>query len=135
MLSDIKGNTITVGQTLVILPISGIQHVVKSGDTLQSIAKLHKGDLDEVLQYNNLAKNSKLAIGDVIVVPDGEVVSISSGSKSGTSGSKSSPAYVGYYMRPIVGDISKKLPFPANKFSLVLSLDTFEHINHFIFFH
>ena len=102
--NDIKGNTITVGQTLVILPISGVQHVVKSGDTLQSIAKLHKGDLDEVLQYNNLAKNSKLAVGDIVVVPDGEVVSISSGSsKSGTGGSKSTPTYSGYYMRPIVG--------------------------------
>lgn len=101
--NDIKGNTITPGQTLVILPISGVQHVVKSGDTLQSIAKLHKGDLDEVLQYNNLVKNSKLAVGDIIVVPDGEVISISSGTKSGTSGSKSTPTYSGYYMRPIVG--------------------------------
>lgn len=101
--NDIKGNTITPGQTLVILPISGVQHVVKSGDTIQSIAKLHKGDFDEILQYNNLTKSSKLAIGDIITVPDGEVLAISSGSKSVTSGSKSTPTYVGYYMRPIVG--------------------------------
>ncbi|MFZ2621207.1 MAG: peptidoglycan DD-metalloendopeptidase family protein [Minisyncoccia bacterium] len=104
--NDIKGNTITSGQTLVILPISGIQHIVKSGDTLQSIAKLHKGDLDEILQYNNLNKDDKLAIGDIIVVPDGEAVTIS-GSTSGGVGKTgpSYPVYAGYYMRPIIGGI------------------------------
>lgn len=101
--NDISGNSIKVGQTLVILPISGIQHVVKAGDTLQSIAKLHKGDLDEILQYNNLPRDAKLTVGDVIVVPDGESMSSpSSGSKS--SGSKS-PSYAGYYIRPIIGGV------------------------------
>ena len=105
--NDLKSDTISVGQTLVILPISGIQHKVKSGDTLQSIAKLHKGDLDEILQYNNLTSTSKLAIGDVIFIPDGEAVvtaSVSSGSGSGSVGS-SLPVYSGYYMRPIIGGI------------------------------
>jgi len=106
--NDIKGNTISVGQTLVILPISGIQHTVKSGDTLQSIAKLHKGDLNEILQYNNLTKDAKLAIGDIIVIPDGEatVTTSSSGTKTGTTKPSSSyPVYDGYYMRPIIGGI------------------------------
>ncbi len=104
--NDIKGNTISVGQTLVILPISGIQHSVKSGDTLQSIAKKYKGDVDEIMQYNNLTKSSKLKVGDIVVVPDGEVVSTgsTSGSSSGTK-APSYPVYEGYYMRPIVGGI------------------------------
>jgi len=66
--NNLSGNTITIGQTLVILPISGIQHTVKSGDTLTSIAKQYKGDLDEILQYNNLNIDAKLSIGDVIVI-------------------------------------------------------------------
>ena len=107
--NDLKNNTITVGQTLVILPISGIQHTVKKGDTLQSIAKLHKGDLDEILRYNNLSKDAKLAVGDIIIVPDGEAVSITiTPSKSGVGVSKSGPAYPvydGYYMRPVIGGI------------------------------
>jgi murein DD-endopeptidase MepM/ murein hydrolase activator NlpD len=104
--NDIKDSTISVGQTLVILPISGIQHTVKSGDTLQSIANKYKGSLDEILQYNNLSKNAKLAVGDIIVVPDGEVASVSTGSSSGV-GTKapSYPVYSGYYMRPLVGGI------------------------------
>ncbi|KND50228.1 MAG: putative peptidase [Parcubacteria bacterium C7867-003] len=104
--NDLKSDKLTPGQTLVILPISGIQHVVKSGDTLQSIAKLHKGDLDEILQYNNLTISSKLVIGDVIVVPDGEAAPVSAGTKKTTSTKGgSTPTYSGYYMRPIVGGI------------------------------
>lgn len=105
--NDIKGNNISVGQTLVILPISGIQHVVKSGDTLQSIAKQHKGDLDEIIQYNNLTKNSKLVVGDVVFVPDGEAVATPAYTGSSKVGKKSPsvPVYDGYYMRPVVGGI------------------------------
>jgi LysM repeat protein len=101
--NDIKGSTLTVGQTLVILPITGIRHTVKSGETIQSIAKLHKGDVDEIVQYNNLAIDEKLKIGDVIIVPDGEApatVSVSGGTKN-----TSQPSYSGYYMRPIIGGV------------------------------
>lgn len=105
--NDIKGNTITEGQKLVILPISGIQHTVKSGDTLQSITNKYKGNLDEVLQYNNLSKNSKLAVGDVIMVPGGEAIAApkASTNSGGTKKAVSYPTYEGYYMRPIVGGI------------------------------
>lgn len=105
--NDINGNSIKVGQTLVILPISGIQHVVKKGDTLQSIAKQHKGDLEEIMQYNNLAKNARLVVGDIITVPDGEMVATPTPSKPNNSGNKN-PTYAGYYMRPIVGGIKSQ---------------------------
>ena len=108
--NDLQGKSISVGQTLVILPISGVQHTVKKGDTLQSIAKSYKADLNDILQFNNLANDSKLAIGDEIVIPDGEVtVNIPTKTKS-TSVSSSSkgspyPVYDGYYMRPIIGGV------------------------------
>lgn len=104
--NDISGNSIKVGQTLVILPISGIKHMVKKGDTLQSIAKQHKGDLDEILQYNDLTATSKLAIGDEIIVPDGEATPVSSSSSGGSSTSR--PSYSGYYMRPVVGGVKSQ---------------------------
>jgi LysM repeat protein len=101
--NDLKGNSISVGQTLVILPISGVQHTVKSGDTIQSITKKYKGDFEEVLEYNNLSKSSKLAVGDIVVVPDGEVIVVSSSSRGVAKKSPSYPVYEGYYMRPIIG--------------------------------
>ncbi len=103
--NDLKSDKIIPGQVLVILPISGVQHVVKSGDTLQGIAKKHKGDLDEILQYNNLTLSSKLSIGDVIIVPNGEIVSHTPTTRTSVTISQSTPAYSGYYIRPIVGGI------------------------------
>jgi LysM repeat protein len=48
------------GQTLVILPITGVRYVVKKGDTLKSIVSKYKADLNEVLQFNDLASDSAL---------------------------------------------------------------------------
>ncbi len=109
--NDLQGKPITVGQKLVILPISGVQHLVKKGDTLQSIAKQYKADLDEILQFNDLSKNSKLAVGDEIVIPDGEVTVITPIRTSANSGKSVMgrasvyPVYDGYYMRPIIGGL------------------------------
>jgi murein DD-endopeptidase MepM/ murein hydrolase activator NlpD len=102
--NDIKrGSLIREGQTLIILPISGISHTVKSGETVRSIAKKYKGDYTEVLNYNGLTLESVVTIGDVVVVPDGEVATPRySGSTAlvrGTGG----PAYDGYYLRPVGG--------------------------------
>ncbi len=102
--NDIKrGSLITPGQTLVILPISGLQHTVKKGDTLESIAKKYKGDLEEILQYNGLEESAVLAVGDVVTVPDGEIATpVYYGTYSLISGS-SGPEYAGYYLRPVAG--------------------------------
>lgn len=62
------------GDTLVILPISGIDHKVVKGDTLKSIAKKYHGDAGEIAQFNGIDEDSLLAIGTTIIVPGGEIV-------------------------------------------------------------
>ncbi|HEY4515900.1 MAG TPA: LysM peptidoglycan-binding domain-containing protein, partial [Candidatus Paceibacterota bacterium] len=69
--NDIKGGLIKEGQELVILPISGVRHVVKSGDTLQSITTKYKADFDDILSYNGLAFDTKIKPGDIVIIPDG----------------------------------------------------------------
>jgi LysM repeat protein len=59
------------GDTLIMLPITGIRHVVKTGDTLKSIAAKYEGDIDDILAYNQLASATDIAVGDTIVIPDG----------------------------------------------------------------
>lgn len=116
--NDIKGGKISIGDQLVILPISGVEYVVKSGDTLQSIAKKFKGDVNDIASFNNISVTAKLAVGDTIIIPDGEISSSSGSSSysnsSGTSGGTSPrvgsygpnyPVIVGYYMRPIFGGL------------------------------
>lgn len=104
--NDLSSNTLKEGQTLVILPISGIKHTVSKGDTLASVAKKYKGDIDEIMAYNNLEKGSTLTVGSVIIVPDGEVIPSPAGSPSAgvrTTASSGLKEYSGFYMRPIVG--------------------------------
>lgn len=102
-----KNPTIKEGDTLVILPISGIKYAVKKGDTIKGIVLRYKADLDEVLQYNNLTLASTLTIGDTIVIPDAEPTvidtpKIAAGKSGGSSrNTRSLPYYPGYYIRPI----------------------------------
>lgn len=67
-----RDGKIVEGQVLVILPISGIRHTVVEGDTLESIVKKYKGDLPEVAKYNGFDQNDTLALGSVVIIPDGE---------------------------------------------------------------
>lgn len=103
--NDIKGSVISPGQTLVILPVSGVRHTVEKGDTLASITKLYKGDIDEVKKYNNVNESSTLSVGEVIIVPDGEILPqpSSSSAPARTSSLASTKVVEGYYMRPVSG--------------------------------
>lgn len=72
--NDISSATaIQPGDTLVILPIVGVQHTVKDGDTISTIAKKYDGDADEILAYNQVLSADELSIGDTLVIPGGEV--------------------------------------------------------------
>lgn len=102
--NDIQGRLIHEGQELIILPITGVRHTVVKGETLASIAKKYKGDLKEIANYNELATDAKLAVGDVIIIPDGIIApapSVPSTPLRGTTG----PALAGYYLWPVVGGI------------------------------
>lgn len=104
--NDLSSNSLKVGDTLVILPISGVKHTVVKGDTIQSLAKKYKGDIDEIIAYNNLQKGESLTVGSIVIIPDGEVLPppSSSGVSTPRLGTSSSlKEYAGYYMRPIVG--------------------------------
>jgi LysM repeat protein len=71
--NDLKrGVPIHKDQTLLILPISGIQHTVTKGETIAKIAKQYGGDEAEILQYNGLASSEALVVGATITIPGGE---------------------------------------------------------------
>ncbi len=102
-----KGTRIQPGDTLVILPVTGIKHTVAKGETIQSIVKKYKGYLTEVLQYNGLAEGASLTVGQEIIIPGGEEIQISSGStsiaKTAPLRGASGPSYDGYYIWPVSG--------------------------------
>ena len=101
--NDIRGTSIKVGQELVILPLSGVRHVVKSGDTLKSVATKYKADLNDVLLYNGLAIGDKIKSGDVIIIPDGVISATQVSSVKNSASPRTYPVYSGYYIRPMIG--------------------------------
>lgn len=96
-----RGAPLVPGNTLIILPISGVRHVAVKGDTVQSIAKKYKADLAEILEYNGLSADAKLAVGDEVIVPDGEVGAAPSSAPRAKVRGAGGPEYAGYYIRPV----------------------------------
>ena len=70
-LSD--GQLIRPGDTLVILPVSGVRYKVQQGDTISSIASRHKGKIDKIIAFNGLGRGGGIIAGDYIIIPDGEM--------------------------------------------------------------
>lgn len=103
-----KGAVVHAGDSLVILPISGLQYTVKKGDTLATIAQKYGGDKGEIMIFNNL-ESEKLTIGDTIVIPDGDAIVPAPAKKIviDKSGKKTvvdpRPNYAGYYLWPVNG--------------------------------
>jgi LysM repeat protein len=50
-------------------PQSGNTHVVAKGETLTSIAKLHKVTVEELQKFNHIENDRKLQIGQTIMIP------------------------------------------------------------------
>lgn len=102
-----KGDTIKEGDILLILPFSGVEHTVVKGDTLQSIAKKYKVELEEILLSNDIDTDTKLAVGEKLMIPGGSLsgTSTTTGSSSvAKGGSKPSPKVVsGYFINPVPG--------------------------------
>jgi surface antigen/transposase-like protein len=57
------------GQKLTILPVDGLLHKVKRGETLEGIAKKYKIDLREIAKINKLTLTSPLEIGKELIIP------------------------------------------------------------------
>ena len=73
--SDIKGDSLSVGQDLKIPPVTGIVHKVREGDTVQNIAKKYKTDAQKIVNFpfNDFTdlETFSLQVGQIVVVPDG----------------------------------------------------------------
>lgn len=101
--NELSSGVLKEGQTLVILPVSGVRHTIGKGETLASIAKKYKGDINEITNYNGLAAGSTLAAGDVIIIPDGEIAAPRATVRSAPLRGAGGPSIAGYYINPIPG--------------------------------
>lgn len=61
------------GDTIFVLPTSGVKHVVKSGDNLDKIAKKYEADRKEIIAFNDLPADGKIEKGEELIIPGGEI--------------------------------------------------------------
>ncbi len=98
------------GDTLIILPISGIERTIVKGDTLKSLAKKYGADAGEIAQYNGLDPAEALVIGSTIIIPGGEITAPPPSVRPSSTirepylggGGNAQP---GYYSNPIPGAV------------------------------
>ncbi len=103
------------GNTLLILPISGIQHTVTKGETLKSIAEKYSANANEIAQFNGLDSSVALTVGSTVIIPGGEFSPSGIGTSIRKNGKYrvgpepylggSGPAQSGYYSNPMPGGI------------------------------
>ena len=83
-----------------ILPVSGVLHKVKSGESLESIAALYGIPEDEIATFHNGA----LEVDETVIVPNGKPAGASGAGRDvlGSGGSRKSnlPETSGYFGRP-----------------------------------
>ncbi|MBI1971257.1 MAG: M23 family metallopeptidase [Candidatus Wildermuthbacteria bacterium] len=66
-----KTSPLVPGKVLIILPIAGTLHLVRSNDTLSEIASWYKADADEIVEFNHLASGGEIFAGDFLIIPEG----------------------------------------------------------------
>ncbi|HQT82903.1 MAG TPA: M23 family metallopeptidase [Candidatus Paceibacterota bacterium] len=107
-------NDVHPGDTLIILPVSGVKHTVAKSDTLASVAKKYGGDANEIAQYNGLDASAPLTVGSVIIIPGGEDTAPAAPSAGRATPHRvirepylggSGAAEPGYYVNPLPGGI------------------------------
>ena len=106
-------SVLRAGQTLVILPVTGISYTVKKGDTVQGIAKKFKADEADIYAYNDLSSSSSLAIGQTVIIPNAEFAPVAPPVINGRikvapyepliGDIANLPSYPGYYSCPVAG--------------------------------
>ncbi len=100
-----RKSKLKVGQTLVILPITSVQHKVVKGDTIAKIAKRYSGDVDEIIAYNGL-EDGTLTVGETVIIPDGEMPALPLPPKVAGRvkyNHDSGPDLGDYYISPVLG--------------------------------
>ncbi|MFA5386482.1 MAG: peptidoglycan DD-metalloendopeptidase family protein [Candidatus Paceibacterota bacterium] len=96
--SSLSNRSLTPGQEIILLPVSGVIYKVVSGDTLESIAKLYKVDVEKIKQYNDVS--SGLAAGTTLVIPGAKP---STKTIADTSAYSGLPKVSGYFTMPTTG--------------------------------
>lgn len=105
--NNLSSRTLKPGDTLIILPITGIKHTVKKGETIKTLANKYRADVNDISKYNGITLGGELALGETIIIPDGEIVAAQPAKKAPVKpkvlSSYANSVPEGTLLRPIIG--------------------------------
>lgn len=61
------------GDELIVLPVSGVLHKVKNGQTVSWLAQYYKAEPDDILAFNDLPADGEIKDGQELIIPGGEM--------------------------------------------------------------
>jgi len=64
---------ISIGKTIIILPVTGLLHTVRQQDTLSEIAEIYKVKVDSIIDFNDITNQGKIYAGDTLIIPNGQM--------------------------------------------------------------
>lgn len=94
---NLSPNSLSVGQEIVILPVSGVLYDIQPGDTLNSIAEKYSVDVNKIISYNIGLSPSKLESRETIIIPYAKPL------KTSYYTAAALPEYPGYFAIPTTG--------------------------------
>lgn len=105
------GTKLKLGDKLAILPVDGVKHIVKVGDTIESIAQKYKADPDRIIAFNGLSDDGDIKTSDTLVIPGGEYHEPISAKYAPAQSLRVQdlPNLIGYYGLPSGGRITQGL--------------------------
>ncbi len=78
--NNLSNDALSIGDTLRILPVTGIAYKVQKGDTIYSIAKHFSIDAEKIVNwpFNEFAnpETFSLVAGEILIVPDGVISAV-----------------------------------------------------------
>lgn len=69
--NEMTSSSVTPGQELVILPITGTLHLVRPNDTLSEISSWYQASSEDIVDANGLSSAQEIFAGDLLVIPNG----------------------------------------------------------------
>ena len=102
-----RKSTLKINQKLVIPPVSGVIHHVKSRDTVSEIASTYKAKTSEIVALNELSDENDIYIGDILIIPNGVMPSLPA--KTAAVQPAQAPISSVYFIAPTKGKISQGL--------------------------
>lgn len=106
-----------IGQQLVILPVDGVYHRVKEGDTVEKLASTYRVPVEVIVGYaqNGLAgADQPLAVDQMIVVPGGDATPPEPPRPPAVRQTASSPARGASFAWPTYGVLTQGYWLPAH---------------------